>query len=203
MRRGNASEWEQVFLRGMMRAEKESWQTNPNYYLDNGFPSAAVMAQYHTPIVEIIQQLGLSREARVLDLGCGNGALLARLSLDRPDLVPCGVERDSERLSFVRTLFPEGKGEWYAGDLLNCAEPWVGGRRYAAALLMVGRLTEAKENEVHMLRQRLRGQVEHIVGYAYPDWLLRYESFAALCAAAAAAPIGKLAATDFVAVIRL
>jgi len=186
-----------------MRAGEDRSQANPKYYLDNGFPTAAVMAQYHTPIVEFVQQLGLSRDARVLDLGCGNGALLARLNLIRPDIVPCGVEWDRERLSFVRAIFPDGGGEWYAGDLFGCAEPWNGGRRYAAALLMVGRLMEANESQVEVLRQRLRGQVDHIIGYAYPDWLWRYDSFADLCAAARAMPTGKLGATDFVARIQL
>jgi len=178
-------------------------ERSSRYYLDNGFPSAAAMAQYHAPIVAVIASLGLPRGGRVLDLGCGNGALLARLRRLRPDIIPCGIERIAERLSFADTLFPSGSGEWHLGNIFTCAEPWADERSYAAALLMVGRLTEAERDKVQALRQRLRRQAKHIVGYAYPDWLLRYGNFAALCAAAGVTPSAELGASDFVAPISL
>jgi len=181
----------------------DSGREDPRYHLDNGFPSVAVMTLYHLPIVTAVQRLALPQHPRILDLGCGNGALLAHICAARPDCVPCGIEREPERLGYLAALFERHKGEWHVGDMFLSHAPWREQKRYAAALLMVGRLTEARAASVQHLLHRLRGQVDHVIGYAYPDWIARYGGFAELCAAAGLTPIPALGPADFVAPVRL
>ena len=82
----------------------------------------------------------------VLDLGCGNGALLERLCERCPGITPVGLERDPERAAHAPELSPGLAGAVVVGDLLQTEAIWQEGRRYAMPLLMPGRLVEARRS---------------------------------------------------------
>ena len=154
------------------------------YFTDNGFTSAATMAACHAPIVDAVATMLGGRGGAVLDLGCGNGALLAGIRAKCPDSVPVGVDSDPERIVHARTQWPEDADRFFVGDLFDSDAIWPAGRRYAVALLMPGRLLEARPEQVQRLRWRLRTHCEQVVVYAYGDWLIRFGGLRGLVEAA-------------------
>lgn len=82
----------QAFSRfGHYQAPKKSW------WLNNGFQSADGMRAAHRDMVDaLITQL--PPKARILDLGCGNGMLLRRLTIQRPDIRIAGVDHNADAI---------------------------------------------------------------------------------------------------------
>ena len=157
----------------------------PDWYAtDNGFPSVTAMEHAHAPIVALaVATLGDAAGA-VLDLGCGNGVLLARLREACPGIVPYGVDSQPDRIARAQEVLPGFAAHFWVEDLFEGAAPWRGGRPYALALLMPGRLLETDAAHAARLRERLRTQCARILVYAYEDWLSRYGGLDRLAAAA-------------------
>ncbi|TMM18441.1 MAG: class I SAM-dependent methyltransferase [Actinobacteria bacterium] len=169
--------------RGFRRGLENAVRLHPRpawYATDNGFGSVGAMHDAHRPIVEAaVAALGRGG-GNVLDLGCGNGALLERLAAAAPGLVPFGVDVDPERIEHARQLHPGHGANFVSGDLFDSDELWVEGRRYALALLMPGRLLESDEHRAEALRQRIFRSCDRVLVYAYGDWLTRAGDLASL-----------------------
>ena len=159
---------------------------------DNGFASLSDMIAAHAPIVEAVVSRTAGRPCRVLDLGCGNGFLLAELCRAAPGISPVGIERCARRLERAHALFGGANVELHPGDLFACREAWPRGRRYDVALLMPGRLIDASPDSARTLRRYLAKRVGTVFGYAYPDWLERFGDIASLCEAADLIPVGPV-----------
>jgi hypothetical protein len=119
-----------------------------------------------------------------LDLGCGNGALLKRLADANPRIVPFGIDVEASRIAHVRELLPGFAENFVTGSLFDAKSLWSEGRRYVLAMLMPGRLLEATPDEAALLKSRLKAQCDHVVIYAYGDWLTRYGDLNNLAGAA-------------------
>ena len=120
----------------------------------------------------------------MLDLGCGNGALLKELREECPAVVPYGIDVDESRIAHARELLPDVAGHFVAGDLFAADSLWPEGRRYALALVMPGRLLEVGPARAARLRARLERQCDRVLVYAYGDWLTRHGDLQGLAAAA-------------------
>ena len=150
------------------------------YARDNGFASAEAMDDAHRPIVDAaIAALG-GAGGHVMDLGCGNGALLEELVDAAPGVVPFGVDVDPARIAHARTLHPDHAANFVVGDVFDDPRVWADGRRFALALLMPGRLLEARPEHAEALRAWLRRSCDQVLVYAYGDWLSRAGSLAGL-----------------------
>jgi SAM-dependent methyltransferase len=148
---------------------------------DNGFTSVTGMARAHAPLVAATSKVAAGRPSGVVvDLGCGNGALLAAICGRVPTLRPIGVERAAERLERARLLLPGSLPHWYHGDLFTYAKAWRADVRVDIVLLMLGRLLEVPFEQAEALRQILRNNAAVVLGYAYSDWLARYRDLNAL-----------------------
>ena len=170
----NASEAASTPVRG-----RPAW-----YATDNDFGTVEAMEAAHRPLVELAQRaLGLTGGA-VLDLGCGNGALLAQLCEVAPQVVPYGLESRPERAVHAAELLPAWAANIGCGDMFTAHEVWPESRHYALVFLMPGRLIEAGGVRDAYLRERLASQSEHLLVYAYGDWLARYGGLEPLAAAA-------------------
>lgn len=153
----------------------------PEWYAsDNGFPSLAAMENAHRPVVEVARAALAGKGGNVLDLGCGNGALLHQIRKASLGAVPCGVELEPSRLEHARLLLPEFATNFVLGDGFESDAIWADGRRYPLVLLMPGRLLEAGPERAARLRQRLRERCDALLVYAYGDWLRRYRNLEGL-----------------------
>jgi 2-polyprenyl-3-methyl-5-hydroxy-6-metoxy-1,4-benzoquinol methylase len=169
--------------RGFRRGLQNAVRLHPRpawYAMDNGFSSIDAMHDAHRPIVEAgVAALGQGG-GNVLDLGCGNGALLERLAAAAPGVVPFGVDVEPERIEHARQLHPGHGRNFVSGDMFDDDRLWVEGRRYALALLMPGRLLETDETRAAALRDRVLGSCDQVLVYAYGDWLTRADGLAGL-----------------------
>jgi hypothetical protein len=162
--------------------EEHPVQLRPSWYeRDNGFTSARDMARAHAPIVELAARALSGRGGQVIDLGCGNGALLARLVSVDPEVVPWGIDVDPAVIEHARGLLPSFADHFVCGDVLEDDQPGPG--RYDLAMITPGRLIEGAERSDH-LTALLRTRCDQVLVYAYGDWLTRYGGLAPLAEAA-------------------
>jgi radical SAM protein with 4Fe4S-binding SPASM domain len=138
---------------------------------DNGFPSVAAMREAHAPIVEAATEALAGKAGNVLDLGCGNGALLEQIAKRVSGVVPFGIDNDAARVEHARVLQAEFADNFTAGDLFDDDRPWSDGRRFALAIVMPGRLLEVDAARAQVLRERLGDRCDQVLVYAYGDWL--------------------------------
>lgn len=165
------------------------------YHEENGFTTRNAMDAAHRPLVEAVDRVLAPRDGvgAVLDLGCGNGALLKKLRDLHPSVVPFGIDLDPGRVKRAAFFFPHERDHFVAGDLADPASPvWGEGRRYAVALLMPGRLIEAGPEGGARLRGLVEAHADAIVAYGYGDWLERHGGLAALLAAAGMEPLEEV-----------
>jgi hypothetical protein len=153
-------------------------------YRDNGFASMQSMGEAHAPVLAAVRStLSIGVPASVLDLGCGNGALLKSVLSIRSDSSLYGIDVDAHKIVRARTLQPDN-GTFLIGSMFENDELWREGQRYGIALVMPGRFLEVDSWDAAWLRARVQRQCDHIVMYAYGEWLVRYGSLEGLVAAA-------------------
>jgi 2-polyprenyl-3-methyl-5-hydroxy-6-metoxy-1,4-benzoquinol methylase len=159
----------QAFERGLAHAAQEdakpSWR-----YADNGFASEDAMHLLHAPIVALAQRALATENGNVLDLGCGNGILLSKVCQGRGDLIPHGVDSSGSAVAHAKQILGQFAGNFVQGDLFDF-ELWDSGtRRYALALLMLGRLLEVPRERAMRMLDRLQSSCSRVLAYTYPDW---------------------------------
>lgn len=147
---------------------------------DNGFESVSAMESAHAPVVEVATAALAGGGGPVVDLGCGNGALLAQLVAKDPGVRAFGVEVDSDRLAHAAVLHPDGTDGFVCGDLFDAPTLWPEGTRFALALVMPGRLLEVEPARAGALRGWLQDHCAQVVVYGYGDWLYQYGGLATL-----------------------
>jgi hypothetical protein len=152
------------------------------YATDNGFSARAAMDEAHRPIVELARA-SLAENGTVLDLGCGNGALLKKICEGRLGLIPFGVDTDDLKLEHARILQPDFAVNFVVGSMFERI-PLDGDTVYSLVILMPGRLLEVDEESAGRLRGWLRGHFEHLLVYAYGEWLTRHDGLSGLAARA-------------------
>ena len=86
----------------------------PWYYEDNGFNSYRAQVGHHAPLIKAIRR---AEPKRVLDLGCGNGALLLEALEQIGEFTPFGCDVDSGRIGHARTLHPEYNDNFSVGRM--------------------------------------------------------------------------------------
>jgi prolyl 4-hydroxylase len=155
------------FQLGLKRSIETPVSSQAWYHGDNGFSSREVMHEFHRPLVDLARRKLKGRTGDVLDLGCGNGALLAKISDGEDGLTPHGVDKNMEALAHAAVLVPKFAPNFKAGDLFDC-DTWDKGPRYALALLMAGRLLEVDRLVADRMMARLLERSDAILLYVYP-----------------------------------
>jgi trans-aconitate methyltransferase len=146
------------------------------YHLDNLFPSRARLDEVHAPIVALALATLGGRGGDVLDLGCGNGALLAKLHAGDPGVVPHGVDLEPDRIEHARVLLPRFATNFVAADLY-AAHPLVADDRHYALVLLAGRrLLQGTPDRVDRLKAWLAGHARHVLFYGYGTALTAFDS---------------------------
>ena len=157
----------------------------PSWYVtDNGFSSVQAMKQAHGPIIELAASSLDDRDGDILDLGCGNGALLREILLRKPCVVPYGVDLSSESIDHARRLLPDFGENFRTSDIFDSPGTLWGDKVFSLAILMPGRLLEKDRENAEKLRTFLDRNCRMLLLYAYGDWLKRYGSLSGLAEAA-------------------
>jgi hypothetical protein len=168
------------FRRGLDNASAPP-AARPDWYAsDNGFTSIAAMHEAHRPVVAAAAAALGRAGGAVLDLGCGNGALLEKIMVAAPGVVPYGIEHDPARVEHAHRLHPDVADHFVAGDLFDDHELWRDPGRFALAIVMPGRIVEAAPERAAPLLARLADRCDRVLIYAYGDWLDRFGDLAGL-----------------------
>jgi 2-polyprenyl-3-methyl-5-hydroxy-6-metoxy-1,4-benzoquinol methylase len=151
----------------------------PEWYAsDNGFSARAAMDEAHRPIVEMALT-SVGDTGTVIDLGCGNGALLKKICEARAGVIPFGVDVDESKLEHARLLQPVFSANFVAGSMFERI-PIDADTVYSLIILMPGRLLEVDEASARRLREWLRGHFQRLLVYGYGEWLTRYDGLSGL-----------------------
>jgi methyltransferase family protein len=141
------------------------------FYTDNGFSSRNAMDAAHRIVLETVSSVSVSREGNVLDLGCGNGELLRKMTTLYPHCIPHGVDVSSERISHARALHPKYPAHFEVCSMFDLSAEWFcSGRAYTIAFLMPGRLLEVTEADRLRILQAVKERCAALVVYFYGGW---------------------------------
>ena len=141
----------------------EDVQVEPPTWEDNGFSSREAMEGAHQVVATAV-----GRVATAIDLGCGDGALLARLNGTRQAV---GIDHDAGRVARGRRRHPE-----LFLEESRLERFMVPKGPFDVALLMPGRLLELSLAEASALRRTLPQIAKRLIVYAYGDWLEQHGS---------------------------
>lgn len=138
-------------------------------YTDNGFSSRDAMDKAHEPILQLVtealsQESGAVREGKIIDLGCGNGALLEKIVLTAPWLKPCGVEKEKIKCDRAARRLTAYAPEFHHGSIYD---EMLWAPPYLVALMSVERLLEAPKSDLIHLLMRLRDGCNKVILYSY------------------------------------
>jgi hypothetical protein len=170
--------------RGFQRGIEHSVAVNsprPSWYAtDNGFESIAAMEDAHRPVVTAAVAILAGSGGSVVDLGCGNGALLEKVAAAARGVVPFGIDVDQDRIDHARELHRAAAANFVVADMFDDDGLWSSGKRFALAIVMPGRLLEVGPERAATLRARLQAHCDRLLVYAYGDWLGQPGGLAAL-----------------------
>lgn len=146
-------------------------ESESTLHRDNGFATLEAMHESHRPIIELATKiLSDINEPRVIDFGCGNGALLREIAKRTPGCQPVGIEIDPRRAAKGSSLLSPFRGIVNCGDMFD-EQLWKS-MDIDLAILMPGRLLEVKPETAASFLRKLKRQIRYILLYMYED--LRY-----------------------------
>lgn len=143
--------------------------TQPELWMDSGFGGPGHMDASHQPLVDAVKELPFT--GSVLDLGSGSGTLLEKLAAGREGIVMYGVEMDEQRAARSQARLPHARIA--AGSMFG---PTWEEARYGLVILMPGRLMAVDETTRAAFLRKLHSRADHVLLYAYGDWLEKYDS---------------------------
>lgn len=135
---------------------------------DNGFSSEEAMLSAHSTVLSAVRSSGFAG-GTVLDLGCGDGALLHKLCAESKGIIGFGIDYDEQRVRRGRQRHPELQLK--VEDIANFETPPDDDVPWDMILLMPGRLMEMERGKD--LVKLLPKLTKRVVVYAYGDWLKR------------------------------
>jgi len=150
------------------------------YWADNGFSSLEAMNEAHENLLETISSLSLESGSHVIDLGCGNGALLQKILKINPDIVPYGIDLSPKNITHAGILLPDFSENFEAADMFGSSEHVSDDKFFSLAIVMPGRFLETEPKTADRLRNFLQKRCGRILLYAYGDWLEQYGSLSML-----------------------
>jgi SAM-dependent methyltransferase len=152
------------------------------FHEDNRFRTRRRMLWAHAPIVALAERSLGGRGGNVLDVGCGNGALLARIVSRCPGTVPYGVDVRAVPVSHARRLLPRYRRNLLVGDAFLARDRARFDRPYALVLLSPRRLHDAGPEAAGRLLDWLRPRCARLLVYAYGTGLRRRGGLAGFAA---------------------
>ena len=139
------------------------------HWVQNGFKNYDGMRSGHNALIPVIAEF-TPQNGAVYDLGCGNGALLKRVKLHRPDLTIGGIDTNTTAIQSAAGLLT-GSRKWMNGRIQDLE--WVDGL-YTDTVLFYSpaRLVEMSPDEREATLTAIKKFPVHIV-CVYDDHLQR------------------------------
>ena len=148
----------------------ETAKAEPDWYhRDNGFSSRIIMERLHQPIVAMAQRAVLWPAGNIIDFGCGNGVLLAKICQNLENPVPFGIDRNLNAIEHAKVIHPHAAGHFLQGDFFEVDE-WANKRRFQLGVLMIGRLLEVPPARARGLLLAIGRCCDQLLVYVYPGW---------------------------------
>ena len=154
----------------------ETYERFEWYFRDNGFSSRYAMDRSHQPILDLACSCLSQASGKVLDLGCGNSALLRKIWLKHQAIIPCGVDVIPEKINHAKLLLPKYKDNFAIANIFDVESFWLSNEEYALAILMLGRFIEVAPIQTNQLLSRLKTKASQVLVYAYDDYIREYGS---------------------------
>ena len=145
-------------------------------WTDNGFTGPEAMLSEHKPVIAGMAE-HLAPGANIVDLGCGNGYLLNRLKIRRPDIKIGGVDVKADAITRARG---DLRGTWIAGKIEDEIASFPNAN---AVIISPERLLEMKEEDAVKCIEWLN-TIPQVFVYAYDDCIVKHESLTKSCAKA-------------------
>jgi 16S rRNA G1207 methylase RsmC len=130
----------------------------------------------HQPILNLACSCLSQSSGKILDLGCGNGALLGKIWLKHQSVIPYGVDLISEKIAHAKLLLPEYEDNFAIANIFDVESFWTSNEKYSLVILMLGRLIEVPPIQINQLLSRLKDQTSQVLVYAYDDYIREYGS---------------------------
>jgi hypothetical protein len=139
---------------------------NIESFEDNGFSCLDAMNRAHRVLIDAVEILGV-RVGRVLDLGAGDGTLLAKINIMWPRLQVHGVEASKEKC--IRGLVLHPNVDFRAERIEECTEDEIlpEDEKWDIVIFMPGRLDEVRPEDAAKIVRVLRKQARHLIIYSY------------------------------------
>ena len=151
------------------------------YYKDNFFGSLDAMNTCHKPLLSILRR-NMSKYKNILDLGCGNGALLYKLTRLQNRIVPFGCDINETAIKHSNIIHSDFYNNFQFMDiaayvkLLNSTP----GVMFDLCLLTPARIKEYDENgkseDAEALRYFIKNKCKYVLLYSYGDNLAPTET---------------------------
>lgn len=168
------------YFKGLSSESIENQEYPKWYFADNGFQSELDMFLAHQPIIELATSTLSNQPGTIMDLGCGNGALLKKIMEINKQIVPHGIEIDADKILNLQKILPGHIDNFTRGDLFDPGSYEKYDQVFSIVLLMPGRLLEASYEQVEKLKVWIKAHSSYLFVYAYGDWINKYGSLAAL-----------------------
>lgn len=180
----------QVLIQEIDAIEPKDQRKPASRSLDNGFATLPGMHESHEPIVQLAKRaLGAGRNASVLDLGCGNGALLHRI-VRNTAAIPFGIELDCRKVVVARRLLSRHRGRVEQGNLFSNDAIWTE-KFFDLVLVPITAFLEAPPSLTAVLKTKLVGHAKTMIVYAYDDDRKRFGTLSAMANRAGISLLGK------------
>jgi hypothetical protein len=143
---------------------------------ENGFSNKDAMDAAHAPLLSLLRSHFRNSipQGYALDLGCGTGALLAKIRASFPELIPIGIEINVERAGAARRKLRVLGGEAFVGNMFSSQEIWLPDRMYHLSIISVTRFLEVEPRRSSHLRKLLLEHSTNLAVYIYGDGASRY-----------------------------
>ncbi|MGC2697162.1 MAG: hypothetical protein WA738_15360 [Candidatus Angelobacter sp.] len=140
-------------------------------HMDNGFSSAEGMAASHRVMSDAALRLLHGHTGKILDLGCGNGCLVAAIASRFQGVTPWGVECVPDRANRGRSTLERAGGRLYVSSIFSLDQPWFNHEPYLLTMLMIGRLIEVDVQTQRTLIRDIERNTRLLLLYTYGDSL--------------------------------
>jgi hypothetical protein len=129
----------------------------------------------HRRIIDIVTHIINGRSIKVIDFGCGNGALLNKIAA-AGSIEPFGVDNDPVKIQHAKLLLPKFEKNFFLANMFDQQIRCVDNLKYDLAILSLGLIIQVNTDRRMWLKQTIEKNCIDLLVYVYDYWLDKYGS---------------------------